>query len=153
MARGLNKVMLIGRLGSNPELRHTGEGTAVTNFTMATNEVWTDKRTGEKKEKAEWHRIVAFGKLGEICEEYLSKGRQVYIEGRIQTRSWEYEGAKRYKTEIVASEMQILDSKNSSNSECHSSSGGEKADTGESSTENKRESDCSDSRSDVDIPF
>jgi len=116
MARGLNKVMLIGRLGRNPDLRYTQKGTAVTNFNMATNEEWNDKRTGEKKEKTEWHRIVAFGKLGEICSNYLSKGRHVYIEGKMQTRSWENEENKHYITEIVASDMQMLDPRDSSNS-------------------------------------
>ncbi len=112
MARGLNKVMLIGRLGKDPEVRYTQDGRAVANFTLATNEDWKDKATGEKKERTEWHRVVAFGKLGEICGEYLSKGRQVYVEGRLQTRSWDKDGVTRYTTEIVASDMQMLDPKN-----------------------------------------
>jgi len=115
MARGLNKAMLIGRLGRDPEIRYTQAGAAVANFTIATNEEWMDKATGEKKEKTEWHRIVAFGKLGEICGNYLSKGRQVYIEGRIQTRSWEQDGLTKYMTEIVANDMQMLDPKGASN--------------------------------------
>lgn len=112
MARGLNKVMLIGRLGKDPDLRFTQGGMAVASFSVATSEGWTDKATNEKKEKTEWHRIVAFGKLGEICGEYLAKGKQVYIEGRLQTRSWEQDGVTRYTTEIVANDMQMLDPKN-----------------------------------------
>ena len=111
MARGLNKVMLIGRLGKNPDMRLSQGGMAVANFTIATNEEWTDKTTNEKKERTEWHRIVAFGKLGKICGEYLAKGKQVYIEGKLQTRSWEQNGVTKYTTEIVASDMQMLDSK------------------------------------------
>ena len=106
---GVNKVILIGNLGRDPEVRYTPDGTAVANFSIATSDEWTDKATNEKKERTEWHRIVAFGRLGEICGEYLSKGRQVYIEGRIQTRSWEdRDGNKRYTTEIVASDVQFL---------------------------------------------
>ncbi len=112
MARGLNKAILIGRLGKDPEIRYTQDGRAVTNFTIATNEEWKDKNTGEKKERTEWHRIVAFGKLGEICGEYLSKGKLVYLEGRLQTRSWEQEGVTKYTTEIVATDMQMLEAKN-----------------------------------------
>jgi single-strand DNA-binding protein len=106
---GINKAILIGRLGSDPEVRYTPSGVAVANFNIATSEEWKDKDSGEKKERTEWHRIVAWRKLGEICGEYLSKGRQVYIEGRIQTRSWEdKDGNKRYTTEIVATDVQFL---------------------------------------------
>jgi single-strand DNA-binding protein len=106
---GINKAILIGRLGSDPEVRYTPSGVAVANFNIATSEEWKDKDTGEKKERTEWHRIVAWSKLGEICGEYLAKGRQVYVEGRIQTRSWEdRDGNKRYTTEIVASDVQFL---------------------------------------------
>lgn len=108
MPRGINKVTLIGNLGRDPEVRYTQDGQAVVNFTMATSLEWRDKATGEKREKTEWHRVVAFGKLGEICGEYLNKGKQVYIEGRLQTRSWDQDGVTRYTTEIVASEMQML---------------------------------------------
>ena len=110
---GINKVILIGRLGSDPEVRYTPDGTAVANFSIATSDEWTDKATNEKKERTEWHRIVAFGRLGEICGEYLSKGRQVYIEGKLQTRSWEKDGVTRYTTEIVAFTVQFLGSKDS----------------------------------------
>lgn len=106
---GINKAILVGRLGGDPEVRYTPSGVAVANFNIATSEEWKDKDTGEKKERTEWHRIVAWRKLGEICGEYLSKGRQVYIEGRIQTRSWEdRDGNKRYTTEIVATDVQFL---------------------------------------------
>lgn len=111
MANGLNKAILIGNLGRDPEVRYTPSGVAVANFSIATSESWTSKE-GEKETRTEWHRIVAFGKLGEICGEYLSKGKQVYIEGRIQTRDWEDQnGVKRYTTEIVASQMIMLGSR------------------------------------------
>ena len=106
----VNKAILIGRLGVDPEVRYTSDGTAVASFRIATSERWTNKK-GEKEERTEWHRIVAWRRLGEICGEYLSKGRQVYIEGRIQTRSWEdRDGNKRWTTEIIASNMQMLGS-------------------------------------------
>ena len=111
---GVNKVLLIGRLGRDPEVRYTPDGTAIANFSIATSEEWKDKKTGEKQERTEWHRIVAFRRLGEICGEYLSKGRQVYVEGRLQTRDWQdKDGNKRYTTEIVASQMQMLGSRDS----------------------------------------
>ncbi len=110
---GINKVILIGRLGSDPEVRYTPDGTAVANFSIATSDEWKDKETGDRKERTEWHRIVAWRRLGEICGEYLSKGRQVYIEGKIQTRSWEKDGITRYTTEIVASDVQFLGSRSS----------------------------------------
>ena len=107
---GVNKVILIGRLGADPEIRYTPNGSAVATFRIATSENWTNK-DGEREERTEWHRIVAFGRLGEICGEYLSKGKQVYIEGRLQTRSWEdRDGIKRWVTEIVATNMQMLGS-------------------------------------------
>ena len=105
----LNKVMLIGNLGADPEIRYTPSGAAVANFNMATKAQWTTKE-GEKQDRTEWHRIVAWRRLGEICGEYLHKGSLVYIEGRLQTRSWEdRDGNKRYTTEIVAQGMQMLD--------------------------------------------
>jgi single-strand DNA-binding protein len=107
----INKAILVGRLGRDPEVRYTPDGTMVTNFTLATDEQWKDKN-GEKVQKTEWHRIVTFGKLAEICGKYLVKGKLVFVEGRIQTRSWEdKDGVKRFTTEIVASNMQMLDSK------------------------------------------
>jgi single-strand DNA-binding protein len=110
MASGVNKAILIGHLGRDPEVRHTQEGTAVANFSIATNESWTDK-AGAKQEKVEWHNIVAWGKLGEICGQYLKKGSQAYIEGRLQTREWEKDGVKRYTTEVVAGNIQFLGGK------------------------------------------
>ena len=99
---GVNKVILVGNLGKDPEVRYTPSGQAVANFTIATNENWTDKQ-GQKQERTEWHRIVVWGKVAELCGEYLSKGRQVYIEGRLQTRDWtNKEGVKQYTTEVVA---------------------------------------------------
>jgi single-strand DNA-binding protein len=103
----INKAILIGNLGADPEVRYTQDGKAVANFRMATTETWK-KQDGSKEEQTEWHRVVAFGRLGEICGEYLSKGSRVYIEGRIQTREWEKDGVKRYTTEIVAREMKML---------------------------------------------
>lgn len=112
MARGgVNKVILIGNVGADPELRYTAGGTAVTNFNIATNESWTDS-SGERQERTEWHRIVVWGRLAEICNQYLRKGSKVFIEGRLQTRSWEtQDGQKRYTTEVVARDMQMLDSR------------------------------------------
>lgn len=111
MARGLNKVMLIGHLGNDPELKTTASGQSVVNFTIATNENFKDS-SGNLQEKTEWHRLVAWGKLAEICNQYLKKGKQVYVEGRLQTRSWDdtKSGEKRYTTEIVCSDMQMLSS-------------------------------------------
>ena len=107
----VNKAILVGRLGKDPEVRYTPDGAMVTNFNLATDEQWKDKN-GEKVQKTEWHRIVTFGKLAEICGNYLVKGKLIFVEGRIQTRSWEdKEGVKRYTTEIVANNMQMLDSK------------------------------------------
>ncbi|AHE99216.1 single-stranded DNA-binding protein [Thioalkalivibrio paradoxus] len=109
MARGVNKVILLGNLGADPEKRETPSGLTITNLRIATSEQWTDKQTGEKRENTEWHRVVLFGRLGDIAADYLSKGSQVYIEGRIQTRKWQgQDGQDRYTTEIVASEMQLL---------------------------------------------
>lgn len=110
MARGVNKVILIGNLGQEPELRYTGSGTAVCNMRLATNESYTN-RDGEEVNKTEWHNVVAWGRLGEVCNEYLDKGSQVYFEGSLQTRSWEdRDGNTRYTTEVKAREMMFLDS-------------------------------------------
>ena len=108
---GLNKVILIGNLGKDPEIRYSQQGVAVVNFSLATSESWTDKNTGERQEKTEWHRIVVFGKQAEVCEKYLSKGKQVYIEGRLQTRPWEKDGQTHYTTEIVVSNFVFLGSR------------------------------------------
>lgn len=106
----LNKVMLIGRLGKDPEIRYTPGGDMVVNFSMATDESWTDK-SGAKQEKTEWHRVTVFGKLAEICGKYLVKGKLIYIEGKLSTSSYEKNGEKRYSTGIIAGQMKMLDSK------------------------------------------
>lgn len=107
----VNKAILIGRLGKDPEVRYTPDGLMVTSFNLATDEQWKDK-SGQKVQKTEWHRIVTFGKLAEICGNFLAKGKMVFVEGRIQTRSWEdKDGNKRYSTEIIAADMRMLDSK------------------------------------------
>ncbi|SOQ16296.1 single-stranded DNA-binding protein [Pseudomonas syringae group genomosp. 3] len=111
MARGINKVILVGTCGQDPDCRYLPNGTAVTNLSLATSEQWTDKQTGQKVEKTEWHRVSLFGKVAEIAGEYLRKGSQVYIEGKLQTREWEKDGIKRYSTEIVVDmqgTMQLL---------------------------------------------
>jgi single-strand DNA-binding protein len=113
-SRGINKVILIGNLGKDPETRYMPSGGAVTNLTLATSESWKDKQTGEQKENTEWHRVVFFNRLAEIAAEYLRKGSKVYVEGRLQTRKWQgQDGQDRYTTEIVANEMQMLDSRGS----------------------------------------
>jgi len=115
MSRGINKVILIGHLGKDPEVRYSPNGGAVTNITVATSENWKDKNTGEKVEKTEWHRVVFFRRLAEVAGEYLKKGSKVYIEGKLQTRKWQdQQGQDRYTTEVVANEMQMLDSKGGS---------------------------------------
>jgi len=115
MARGVNKVILIGNLGKDPEVRYMPNGNAVANITLATSESWKDKSSGEQQEKTEWHRIVMFRRLGEIAGEYLKKGSKVYIEGKLQTRKWQdNSGNDRYTTEIVADQMQMLDSRGGS---------------------------------------
>ena len=109
----MNKAILIGNLGKDPEISHTDSGTTIAKFSIATSDKWKDKKSGESQNRTEWHRITAFGKLAEICEEYLHKGKQVCIEGRIQTSSWEKDGIKRYSTEIIASNMEMLGGKRS----------------------------------------
>ena len=109
MARGVNKAILIGHLGRDPETRYSPSGAAVANVSIATTESWKDKQTGEQQERTEWHRVVFFGRLAEIVGEYLKKGSQVYVEGRIQTRKWQdKDGNDRYTTEVVANDMQML---------------------------------------------
>jgi len=111
-SRGVNKVIIVGNLGNDPETRSMPSGMAVANFSVATSEMWKDKNTGEQQERTEWHRVAAFGRLGEICGQYLHKGSKVYIEGSLRTRKWQaQDGQDRWTTEIVASEMQMLDSR------------------------------------------
>lgn len=112
MARGINKVILIGNIGSEPEVRYLPNGNAVANVTLATSDSWKDKQTGQLQERTEWHRIVFFGKIAEVVGQYVSKGSKIYVEGRLQTREWEKDGIKRYTTEIVVDmggSMQMLD--------------------------------------------
>jgi len=111
MARGVNKVILVGNLGRDPETRYTQNGSAVTQFSIATSDSWRDKSTGEQQDRTEWHNIVCFARLAEIAGEYLKKGSKVYIEGSLRTSNWEQEGQKRYRTEVMARELQMLDSR------------------------------------------
>ena len=111
---GINKVIIVGRLGNDPEMKAVGQGATVTRLSVATSESWTDKN-GQKQERTEWHRITVWGKLAELCGKYLAKGRQVYVEGKLQTRSWEDNGVKKYATDIVASTVQFLSAGNGAN--------------------------------------
>lgn len=111
----INKVILVGNLGNDPEMKYAANGNAIANFSLATSERWRDKNTGEQQEKTEWHRVVFFGKVAEVIGEYLQKGRQVYVEGKLQTRKWtDKEGNDRYTTEVVGSTMQMLGQKGDS---------------------------------------
>ena len=112
-SRGVNKVILVGNVGNEPEVRYMPNGNAVANISVATSDSWKDKNTGDQQERTEWHRVVFFNRLAEIVEQYVKKGSKLYIEGRLQTRSWEQDGVKRYTTEIVANEMQKIDSRGS----------------------------------------
>ena len=126
MARGINKVILVGNLGQDPETRYQPSGGAVTNIRVATSESWSDKQSGEKKERTEWHTVVFFGRLAEIAGEYLKKGRQVYVEGSLRTRKWQDKnsGQDRYSTEIVANEMQMLGGRDGGGSASYDGGGG-----------------------------
>ena len=114
MARGVNKVILVGNLGADPDVRYAASGSAVTKISIATTESWKDKQSGEKKERTEWHRVVFFGRLAEIAAEYLRKGSQVYVEGSLRTSKYEKEGQTHYSTEIAGNEMQMLGSRGGS---------------------------------------
>ena len=113
-SKGINKVIIVGNLGQDPEVRHMPSGGAVTNVSVATSESWKDKNTGQQESRTDWHRVVFFNRLAEIAGQYLKKGSKVYIEGSIRTRSYDKDGEKRYATEIIANEMQMLDSKGES---------------------------------------
>lgn len=115
MSRSINKVTLIGTVGRDPEMRFTPGGSGIANFSMATNESYNDKNTGQRVENTEWHRIVAFGKLAEIIQQYVKKGSKLYIEGKLRTNEWEKDGIKRYSTDIIANEMVMLDRANADN--------------------------------------
>ncbi len=128
MARGVNKAIIVGTLGQDPEVRYTANGSAVANLSVATNENWKDRQTGEMQERTEWHRIVMFGKLAEIAQQYLKKGSQAYFEGRIQTRKWQDQsGNDRYSTEIVANEMQMLGGRGGGGAPMDSGGGGQQS--------------------------
>lgn len=113
-SRGINKVILVGNVGQDPETRYMPNGNAVTNLSLATSETWKDKNTGEQQERTEWHRVTFYQRLAEIVAEYVKKGSKLYVEGRLQTRSWEQDGVKKYATDIIANEMQMLDSRGGS---------------------------------------
>jgi len=115
-SRGINKVILVGNVGQDPETRYLPSGGAVTNLSLATSESWKDKNSGEQQERTEWHRVTFYNRLAEIVAEYVKKGSKLYVEGRLQTRSWEQDGVKRYATEIIANEMQMLDSRGAGDS-------------------------------------
>lgn len=110
--RGVNKVILVGNVGKDPEIRYLPSGAAVANLTLATSESWKDKNTGQQQEQTEWHKCAAFGKLAEIIQQYVTKGSKLYIDGSLRTRSWEQDGVTRYQTEIIINDMQMLDSRN-----------------------------------------
>ena len=131
-SRGINKVIIVGNLGKDPDMKYMPSGGAVANLTLATSETWKDKTTGEPQEKTEWHRVVMFGRLGEIAGEYLRKGSKIYIEGKLQTRKWQdNNGQDRYTTEIVANEMQMLDSRGAGNGADQSFGGGQQQPRGQ----------------------
>ena len=137
----VNKALIIGNLGQDPEIKYTQSGSPVANLSVATSERWKDKNTGEQKEQTEWHRVVVFGRLAEIAEQYLKKGSKIFIEGKIQTRDWEdAEGNKKYTTEVVAREMTMLDSRAS-------------ADSSASSSDNSAKDTAKDDNFEEDIPF
>jgi single-strand DNA-binding protein len=151
MARGINKVILVGNIGKDPETRYMPNGKAVTNFSVATSEGWTDKQTGDKQERTEWHNVVLFEKLAEIAAEYLHKGSQVYIEGSLRTRKWQdKEGKDRYTTEIVGRDMQMLGGRGGAGSG-ELSGGGRSAP--ERSSSNAAPPPSDDGGFDDDIPF
>jgi single-strand DNA-binding protein len=134
MAGGINKVILVGNLGQDPEIRYTADGRPIATFSIATSETWKDKNSGERREKTEWHRVVVFGKLAEICGQYLAKGRQVYIEGKLQTRKWQgQDGQDRYTTEIVVDQrgsMQMLGNREGGPGPSRPASGGSNSSSG-----------------------
>ena len=144
MARGINKVIIVGNLGADPDSRAMPSGNAVTNISVATSESWNDRETGEKQEKTEWHRVVFFNRLAEIAAQYLKKGSQVYVEGKLQTRKWEdKEGNERWTTEVVANQMQMLGDRMS----------GDMSNDNSSSSQSTSDNDFSTDEFDDDIPF
>jgi single-strand DNA-binding protein len=153
MARGINKVILIGNLGRDPETRYTQGGTPVTNFSVATSENWKDRQSGEQQERTEWHNVVCFARLAEIAGEYLKKGSKVYIEGSLRTSDWERDGQKHYRTEVIARDMQMLDSRGGgAPTGFESSSSGSSYDRGQPQPASNAAT-LSDDDFDDDIPF
>ena len=151
---GVNKVIIIGRLGQDPELRYTTSGQAVARFSIATSESWKDKNNGEKQERTEWHRIVVWGRLAELCRDYLAKGRQAYIDGRLQTNSWEdSNGVKKYTTEIIANNIQFLGETAGKMKDTNSTSDGVEFVNPTNTGDNKTNDVSSPSITDDDIPF
>ena len=149
MARGVNKVILVGNLGKDPEVRYMPSGSAAANVTLATSESWKDKQTGEQKDRTEWHNVVFFGRLAEIAGEYLKKGSQIYVEGSLRTRTWQDKsGNDRYTTEIVANEMQMLGSRGGSGGGGGSSNYSQEPDTSSAPSSSGASMDFDD-----DIPF
>lgn len=147
--RGINKVILIGNLGQDPEVKYLNNGNAVTNLSLATSETWKDKNTGQKQDKTEWHRIVMFNKLAEIAGEYLKKGAKIYVEGKLQTRKWkDQQGADHYTTEVIANEMQMLNVNQTQKEHSHDKSSGWNQESNQQSMLSPRESDLND-----DVPF
>jgi len=155
MARGINKVILIGNLGRDPETRYSQGGNAVTNFSVATTENWRDRQSGEQQERTEWHNVVCFARLAEIAGEYLRKGSKVYIEGSLRTSSWEQDGQKRYRTEIMARDLQMLDSRGGGAPTGFESGAGSDAYSGAGSNQrgNNAPTLSDDDNFDDDIPF
>lgn len=153
MARGINKVILIGNLGNDPEVRYMPNGNAVTTLSLATTEAWKDRETGEQQERTEWHRIVFFNRLAEIAGEYLKKGSKIFVEGSLRTRKWQDKtGQDRYTTEIIGSEMQMLDSRGGTGHFTEAPSTPSAIPT-KSDTEVSEEGEKSDANFDDDIPF
>lgn len=154
MARGVNKVILIGNLGKDPEVRYMPSGGAVANVTLATSETWKDKQSGENQERTEWHNVVFFNRLAEIAGEYLKKGSKVYVEGSLRTRKWQDKnGQDRYTTEIVAAEMQMLDGRGAGGAGGGSTGGGRDAGSSNAGSSSKNESAAPAGDFDDDIPF
>lgn len=151
MARGINKVIVVGNLGADPETRYSANGTAVTRINVATSDVWKDKQTGDQQERTEWHRVVFFNRLAEIAAEYLRKGSQVYVEGSLRTSSYEKEGQKHYSTDIIGREMQMLGSRQGQGGHDIDSRGGRSDDTTEQRAPARQTSGADDF--DDDIPF
>ena len=154
MARGVNKVILVGNLGADPETRYTASGAAITNIRLATSETWRDKQTGENQERTEWHRVVFFSRLAEIAGEYLRKGSQVYIEGSLRTNKWQDQsGQDRYTTEIIASEMQMLGSRGGEGASAPEQSSGFRSSPRSRADSSPQQDPADDGFAEDDIPF